>query len=55
MVAAGKLSKWNVWFMMDKQFWPRVSYGLCAVSASYNKLLECLMKTYYRIHLQGGN
>ncbi len=54
MVTAGKLSRWNVLFMMDKQFWPRVSYGLCAVSASYKELLECLMKTYYRIHLQGG-
>jgi hypothetical protein len=26
MVAAGKLSQRNIWFMMDKQFWPRVSY-----------------------------
>jgi hypothetical protein len=40
--------------MMDKQFWPRVTYGLCAVSASYKELLECLMKTYYGIHPQGG-
>jgi hypothetical protein len=40
--------------MMDKQFWPRVSYGLCAVSASYKDLLECLMKTYYGILPQGG-
>ena len=40
--------------MMDKQFWPRVSYGLCAVSASYKDLSECLMKTYYGIHPQGG-
>ena len=54
MVAAGKLSQRNIWFMMDKQFWPRVSYGLCTVSASYKDLSECLMKTYYRILLQGG-
>jgi hypothetical protein len=54
MVAAGKLSRRNVWFMMGKQFWPRVSYGLCVVSASYKELLECLMKTYYGIHPQGG-
>jgi hypothetical protein len=40
--------------MLDKQFWPRVSYGLCAVSAWYQELSECLMKTYYRIHPQGG-
>jgi hypothetical protein len=54
MVAAGKLGRWNIWFMMDKQFFPRVSYGLCAVSASYKELSECLMKTYYGIHPQGG-
>jgi hypothetical protein len=31
-----------------------VSYGLCAVSASYEDLLECLMKVYYQKHPQGG-
>jgi hypothetical protein len=54
MVAGGTLSRRNIWFMLDKQFWPRVSYGLCAVSALYQELSECLMKTYYRIHPQGG-
>ncbi len=54
MVAARKLSQRNIWFMMDKQFWPRVSYGLCTVSAFYKDLSECLMKKYYGIHPQGG-
>ena len=54
MAAAGKLSRRNIWFIMDKQFWPRVSYGLCAVSASYKDLSEYLMKTYYGILPQGG-
>ncbi len=54
MVKAGKLSRRNVWFMLDKQFWPRISFGLCAVAATYRKLSECLMKIYYEIHLQGG-
>ena len=40
--------------MLDKQFWPRISYGLCAVTASYRELTECLMKIYYEIHPQGG-
>ena len=40
--------------MMEKQFWPRVSYSLCAVSASFEELSECLMKVYYQIHPQGG-
>ena len=54
MIQVGKLSRRHVWFMMEKQFWPRVSYGLCAVSASYEELSECLMKVYYQIHPQGG-
>jgi hypothetical protein len=54
MVEAGKLSRCNVWFMLDKQFWPRISFGLCAVAATYRELLECLMKIYYEIHPQGG-
>jgi hypothetical protein len=48
MIQVGKLSRRYVWFMMEKQFWPRVLYGLCAVSASYEELSECLMKVYIR-------
>jgi hypothetical protein len=33
-INAGKLSRCYVWIMMKKQFWPRVAYGFCAVSAS---------------------
>ena len=54
MIQVGKLSRRHVWFMLEKQFWPRVSYGLCAVSASYDELSECLMKVYYQIQPQGG-
>jgi hypothetical protein len=54
MIKVGKLSRRNVWFMMDKQFWPRISFGLCAVPATFHKLSECLMKVYYEIHPQGG-
>ena len=54
MIQVGNLSRRYVWFMMEKQFWPRVSYNACAVSASYEELSECLMKVYYQIHPQGG-
>ncbi len=54
MIKAGKLSRRNVWLMLDKQFWPQLSYGLCAVTASYQELMECLMKIYFKIHPQGG-
>ena len=42
MIKAGNLSRRNVWFMMDKQFWPRISYGLCAVGATFHELSEGL-------------
>ncbi len=53
MVKAGKLSRPNVWFMLEKQFWPQISYGLCVVTAPFHELSECLMKIYYEIHPQG--
>ncbi len=46
MITVGKLSQQNVWFMLDKQFWLRISFGPCKVTASYQDLLECLMKIY---------
>ena len=54
MIKVGKLSRQNVWFMMDKQFWPRISFGLCAIPATSHDLSECLMKVYYKIQPQGG-
>ncbi len=44
---AGKLHKQHVWFLTDKQFWPKVGYGICTVSATFQKLEEGLMRTYY--------
>jgi hypothetical protein len=40
--------------MLDKQFWPRISFGLCAVTASHKELSDSLMKIFYKIHPQGG-
>ncbi len=54
MIHVEKLSKQFLWFMLEKQFAPRVFYGLCAVSASYNELAEFLMGMYCKNHLQGG-
>ena len=53
-VKEGKLSRRNIWFMMEVQFWPRVAYGLCSVTASFDVLEECLMKPYLQIQQQGG-
>jgi len=54
MIKVGKLSRRNIWFVLDKKFWPRISFGLCAVPATLHELSECLMKVYYKIHPQGG-
>jgi hypothetical protein len=53
-VKEGKLSRRDTWFMMGVQFWPRVAYGLCTVTASFEVLSECLMKPYLQIQQQGG-
>ena len=54
MVSAGKLSRRDLWFMLEKQFWPRISFGLCAVTASHKELSDSLMKIFYEILPQGG-
>jgi hypothetical protein len=54
MIKVRKLSRRNVWFMLEKQFWTQISFGLCAVTATYRELLECFMKIYYKMHPQGG-
>jgi hypothetical protein len=33
-VKSGKLSRRNVWFMLDCQFWPRLGFGICNNTAS---------------------
>ena len=39
-VKSGKLSCRNMWFMMDRQFWPRVGYGISNISAFWEDLGE---------------
>ena len=53
-IQAGKLSRCHIWFMLEKQFAPRVFYGLCTVLALYKDLAECLMGVSYKIHPHGG-
>jgi hypothetical protein len=51
---AGKLHKQNIWFLMDKQFWPKVGYGIGTVSATFQELVDGLIHTYYDMLLIGG-
>jgi hypothetical protein len=46
---ASKLNKRNLSFLMDKQFWPGVSFGISSVGAPFNDLEDCLMPVYYNM------
>jgi hypothetical protein len=39
-----KLHKGNLDFLLDKQFWPRVSFSISSICAMFEELEECLMR-----------
>jgi hypothetical protein len=45
--SASKLNKCNISFLLDKQFWPAVSFEISSVCAPFATLEDCLMKVYY--------
>ncbi len=53
-VKSGKLSWHNVWFMVDRQFWPRVRYSICSTSTSWEELDQCLRRIYWQLVPRGG-
>jgi hypothetical protein len=53
-VKSGKLSWRNVWFMLDCQFWPRLGFGICNNTASWDDLEYCLKKVYWDLVPRGG-
>ena len=42
-----KLQRRSLWFLLDKQFWTKVRYGLCGNTAGFIQLEECLQKQYW--------
>jgi hypothetical protein len=46
---ASKLNKRNLSFLLDKQFWPGVSFGISSIRAPFATLEDCLMKVYYNL------
>ncbi len=46
---SGRLHKRNAWFLMEKQFWPGVSFGISSITASFEELDQCMMRTYYNL------
>ncbi len=43
----GWLHKCNFWFLMDKQFWPGVFFGISSITAPFEELDKYMMRTDY--------
>ncbi|KAL9190098.1 hypothetical protein ACHAXT_007309 [Thalassiosira profunda] len=50
----GHLHRRMVWFSMNVQFWPRVGYGICNTTATFDELADALQSQYYQILPMGG-
>jgi hypothetical protein len=42
-----KLHKGHLNFLLNKQFWPGVSFGISSMCVPFEELEECLMRIYY--------
>ena len=50
----GNLHRRQLWFMLEKQFWPRVGYGISSNTSSFQILKDCLKRQYWQLILLGG-
>ena len=50
----GKLHRRMAWFSIDRQFWPKVSYGLCCNLAPLPQLQSSFLKQYTTMVSLGG-
>ena len=50
----GKLMRRDVWFLLDRQMWPGVGFGIGSCMASWKQLSLCLKKQYWQIIPMGG-
>ncbi len=48
-VQNGHLHQRNVWFSLKVQFWPRIRYGLCSSTATFQELNKSLKRQYYQM------
>ena len=51
---SSKLHLRDIHFCVNCKFWPKVKYGLCANSDSYDSLVQAMWKPYYLLCLLGG-
>ena len=54
LVKNGKMHRRQVWFSVDRQFWPKVGYGLSSVSATFAQLESSLKGPHYQLLPYGG-
>jgi hypothetical protein len=45
----GKLNWRNLWFLLYKQFWPGVAFGISSITASFANLDQCMQRLYYNL------
>jgi hypothetical protein len=48
------LSHCNTWFMVDRQFWLRLGYGICNNTTSWEESDSCLQHVYWQLASKGG-
>lgn len=49
-----QLSPRDLHFSVDRKFWPKVGYGICAIPAPYDKLVTVMHKPYHTLISIGG-
>jgi hypothetical protein len=42
------------YYVVTSGFWPRVSFGISSITATFAGLKQCMMRTYYDMVLIGG-
>jgi hypothetical protein len=48
------LHRRNVWFLLKVQLWPRIGYGICSSTATFQEFCTALHQKYYQILPLGG-
>ena len=50
----GNVRRRDIWFLLDNQLWPRLSYGLGAIGARWDELSTALQRVWYDVLPMGG-
>ena len=49
-----KIQRRSLWFLLDKQFWPKMKYGLCGKTSGFIQLEDYIQKQYWQIMTIAG-